>query len=58
VRVTFYYINNDNSESLFFSRNGTHVTNDIFQYISRISIGSGLYKCCDSDIITSTINNS
>jgi len=41
VRVTFYYIDTDDSELLFFSRNGTRVTDKVFQEISRVSIGSG-----------------
>ena len=41
VRVTFYYINTDDSEQLFFSRNGTQITNKIFSDISRISVASG-----------------
>lgn len=41
VRVTFYYVNTSGSESLYFSRNGTHVTNKVFQYVNRISVGHG-----------------
>lgn len=41
VRVTFYYIKTNDSELLSFSRNGTQVTDKIFQSISRVSIGSG-----------------
>lgn len=41
IRVTFYYIDTSDSELMFFSRNGTRVSDKIFQEISRVSIGSG-----------------
>jgi hypothetical protein len=41
VRVTFYYILENNSEQLFFSRNGTQTTDEIFLDIDRISLSSG-----------------
>jgi hypothetical protein len=50
VRVTFYYVNTSDSESLYFSRNGTHVTNKTFQYINRISVGRGFVNTA-GDII-------
>ena len=41
VRVTFYYINTSDSESLFFSRSNTLITNKAFEDVSRVAIGSG-----------------
>lgn len=41
VRVTFYYIDTNSSELLFFSKNGAQVTDKIFTNINRISLGSG-----------------
>lgn len=41
VRVSFYYINNNDFEQLFYSKNGTHITDKIFIDISKISLGSG-----------------
>lgn len=41
VRVLFYYINTNSSSRLFFSKNGTHTTNEIFLDISRVALGSG-----------------
>lgn len=41
VRVTFYYTDSNDSELIFFSRNGLQVTDKVFQSISRISVGSG-----------------
>ena len=41
VRVSFYFIDTTDSESMFFSRNGLQTTNKIFQTIDRIAIGSG-----------------
>lgn len=41
VRVTFYYENTSDAESLFFSRNGTQITDKVFNSINRIAIGSG-----------------
>lgn len=42
LRVTFYYIVQNDSERLYFSKNGIHITDKVFYDISRISIGSGL----------------
>jgi len=41
VRVTFYYINTNDYEQLYFSKNGTHITNKSFISISRVALASG-----------------
>jgi hypothetical protein len=41
VRVTFYYMDTNNTEQLYFSENGIHYTDKKFNFISKISIGSG-----------------
>jgi len=41
VRVTFYYIDTNDSELLFFSRNGPQISDKLFQDISKISLGAG-----------------
>jgi hypothetical protein len=41
LRVTFYYAKENDSESLFFSRNGTAVTNKRFGHVSSINRFSG-----------------
>ena len=41
VRVTFYYINTSDYEQLYFSKNGSHVTDKTFVDVTRISLASG-----------------
>jgi len=41
VRVSFYYITTSDYEQLYYSKNGTHITDKIFVDISRISLASG-----------------
>lgn len=41
VRITFYYIKTDDSELLFFSKNGNHTTDKRFATVERISVSSG-----------------
>ncbi len=41
VRVSFYYTRTGVVEQLFYSRNGVKITDNIFSYINRISLGSG-----------------
>ena len=41
LRVTFYYVVEDDTEQLFFSRNGDLITDKLFSNISRISVISG-----------------
>jgi phage-related baseplate assembly protein len=41
VRVTFYYLVEDDTEQLFFSRNGRQTTDKVFLDIERISLSSG-----------------
>lgn len=53
VRVSFYFMNTSDSESLFFSRNGTQTTNKIFQTIERIAIGAGFQNA--AGVINGTV---
>lgn len=57
VRVTFYYINNADSESLFFSRSGTLVTNKLYSTIGRIAVGSGFQNAASQIIGNFLIQN-
>ena len=41
VRVTFYYVNTNDGELLYFSRNGEQITNKAFIDVSKIYINSG-----------------
>jgi len=50
VRVTFYYIETSVSETLYYSRNGSQITDNVFIDISRISLGSG-FTNVSGDII-------
>lgn len=53
VRITFYFINLSDSELLFFSRNGTQITDKVFQTIDKVSIGSGFKN--QSGVLSGTI---
>jgi uncharacterized phage protein gp47/JayE len=57
VRVTFYYINIADSESLFFSRSGTLVTNKLYFSVSRIAVGSGFQNAASQIIGNFLIQN-
>lgn len=57
VRVSFYFINTADSESLFFSRNGTQITNKVFQTIDRIAVGSGFQNAAGETKGTLTVSN-
>jgi len=41
IRVTFYYVVENDYEHLFFSRNGTQITDKLFTSVDRISVASG-----------------
>lgn len=41
VRVTFYYTVEDDTEQLFFSRNGDRITDKVFLIVDRIQVSSG-----------------
>ncbi|MFA5023428.1 MAG: baseplate J/gp47 family protein [Patescibacteria group bacterium] len=41
LRVTFYYINTDDSESVYFSKNGEQITSKVFLSVDRIFVSSG-----------------
>jgi len=41
IRITFYYINNNDNESIYFSKNGEQITSKIFTNVSRIYVNSG-----------------
>lgn len=49
VRVTFYYIYTNDYEQLYFSKDGTHITDKYFIDIGRISLASG-FKNATGDI--------
>jgi len=57
IRVTFYYINTSDSELLFFSRNGTQITNKIFVNIAKISLGAGFQNAAGEIEGTIAITN-
>lgn len=57
IRVSFYYINDADSELLFFSRNGTQISRKIFQTISRVSVGSGFKNNIGEVVGTVTLRN-
>lgn len=54
VRVTFYYINIADAESLFFSRSGTLTTSKLFSTITRVAIGAG-FQNASGQIIGSLV---
>lgn len=41
VRVSFYYLDTIDYELLYFSKNGTHITNKVFTDITRVALSSG-----------------
>lgn len=41
IRITFYYINTNDSETVYFSKDGEQITKKIFTTISKIYINSG-----------------
>lgn len=48
LRVTFYYTVSSDTEQLFFSRNGTQITNKLFVDVDRISLSSGFLNAAGS----------
>jgi len=48
LRITFYYVDTDDSEQIFFSRSGTQISNKIFSYISKIYVSSGFLNSSGS----------
>jgi hypothetical protein len=57
VRVTFYYTIEDDVEQLFFSKNGTQITDKIFLDIDRVSLSSGFLNAAGSVTGEIAINN-
>lgn len=57
VRVTFYYTTEDDVEQLFFSRNGTQITDKIFLDIDRVSLSSGFLNAAGTIVGEITISN-
>lgn len=57
VRVTFYYINTSDSETLYFSRNGTQITEKVYSSISRITSNYGFQNTSGETIGTFSIKN-
>lgn len=41
LRVTFYYVNTDDSERIFYSRSGRQTTDKAFSHISKVYVSSG-----------------
>lgn len=58
VRVTFYYTVEDDSEQLFFSKNGVHYTDKRFLILERISLSSGFIAPNGNLLGEVTITNS
>lgn len=53
VRVTFYYTNTAASEALYFSKDGTQVTNNVFSYVSKLYVSSGFKNA--AGVMTGTV---
>lgn len=54
LRVTFYYVNTNDSEQLYFSRSGTQITNKVFADILRVTLGAGFKNA--SGVVTGNIS--
>lgn len=57
LRVTFYYMNTANSEVLYFSRNGTQITENAYSSISRVASNFGFKNAAGSTIGTVMVQN-
>ncbi|KKN50069.1 hypothetical protein LCGC14_0636440 [marine sediment metagenome] len=57
VRVSFYYIDTNYSTQLYFSKNGTQITNKVFVDISRITLGSGFKNATSNLVGNLTVKN-
>jgi hypothetical protein len=57
VRATFYYIYTNNYEQLYFSKDGTHITDKYFIDISRVSLASGFKDSSGSISGNITVSN-
>jgi phage-related baseplate assembly protein/heme/copper-type cytochrome/quinol oxidase subunit 2 len=53
LRVTFYYVNDNDSENLAYTRNGVLYTNKKFAFINRVFVSSG-FKTSQSTKLTLT----
>jgi uncharacterized phage protein gp47/JayE len=53
LRITFYYVIDNDTENLIYSRNGTLYTNKKFAYINKVFISSG-FKTSQSTKLTGT----
>lgn len=56
LRITFYYATTNDSENLYFTRNGTLYTNKNFGLIDRIFVASGFTTSQSTKIVVSTFN--
>ncbi len=56
LRITFYYATPNDSESIFFTRNGTIYTNKYFALIDRIFVSSGFTASASTKITSSFFN--
>lgn len=56
LRITFYYVTKNDSEDLFFTRNGTLYTNKIFSFLDKVYISSGFTTSQSTKFILSYFN--
>jgi len=54
IRITFYYVTNDDSENLSYTRNGTLYTNKKFALINKMFVASG-FKSSQATKFTATL---
>jgi uncharacterized phage protein gp47/JayE len=57
IRVTFYYVNTNDNESVYFSTNGTQITSNIFNNVSKIYVNSGFTTVSNALSGTFTVSN-
>jgi hypothetical protein len=57
LRVTFYYVDTDDSERIFFSRSGTQISEKVFSHISRVYVSSGFTNVAGAIIGEISVNN-
>jgi uncharacterized phage protein gp47/JayE len=57
LQVTFYYTNVADSDTLYFSRNGTQITSKPFSYVSRVASGYGFQNGSGNVVGTITLAN-
>jgi hypothetical protein len=57
IRVTFYYANTSDTETLYFSRNGTQITEKTYTSVDRVASNYGFKNAAGSIIGTVTVAN-